>query len=502
MSRPRRVILAAASLLLLATAAVAEGPGPFTVLDFGPKEGVTQRIFDDLDGDGKKEILLFAGHRLMVYSPDEDGRYDPERPTEIDLAENALYFVIGNVDGDPANRELVLVSPIGVSYHAWRDGRLSAAPKLLIPARNLVISGQRDNVHWRGFIHDVDGDGRHDVILATSRGFALYYQRQPEEGDRRSRLWPDRPDALVPYRLRSSFSTQPGGLGGSILGSVGVPQFSLRDFTGDGKRDFVVDDGLTLRIFAADESGRIEQEPDREIDLKVLAGPTGSIPPFVIQELNGDGLPDFVATRRYDGITDIYLSGRPLTDPPLRIKLAGWSFAPKLADLDGDGDVDLVIPTTPEIGIPTAMSVLMTDSITVSNRIHLNTGDPEAPFAKEADLVRDLRVRMKIYLDPTGRIRGDYSVLVDYSADFDGDGRRDLVYLSGSDELLFYPGREQGLFSDSPALSIDLPDTAPYSRLIPAVSDFDGDGRPDLAIFLQSADRKGDRLLLLLTKQE
>ena len=495
-------LLTALTLFLAAASLAAEGFGPFTVLDFGPRESITQRIFDDLDGDGRKEILLFSGHRLMVFTPDENGRYDPESPAEIDLAEDALYFAIGDVDGDPSNRELVLVSPVGVSCHVWRNGRLDPAPKLLIPARNLVIAGQPDNVHWRGFVHDVDGDGRHDIILATSRGFALYYQRPRDEAGESGGVWPDRPDGLVPYRLRSSFSTRPGGLGGSITGAVGVPEFSLRDFTGDGRPDFVTDDGLTLRVFAADAQGRIQPEPDREIDLKVLAGPTGEIPPFVIEDLNGDGLPDFVATRRYEGITDIYLSGRPLTDPPLRIKTPGWSFDPKLADLDGDGNVDIIIPTTPEIGVPTAMSVLMTDSITVSNRVHLNSGDPDEPFSKKADLVRDLRVRMRIYLDPTGRIRGDYSVLVDYSADFDGDGRRDLVYLSGSDELLFYPGRETGLFATSPALTVEMPDSTSCDRLIPSVGDFDGDGRPDLAVFLKSTDRKSDRLVLLLTRQE
>jgi hypothetical protein len=141
----------------------------------------------------------------------------------------------------------------------------------------------------------------------------------------------------------------------------------------------------------------------------------------------------------------------------------------------------------------------MTGALTVTNHIFLNTGDRARPYGKEPDQARDLRVTMRLFVDLTGSIRAAHSVLVDVQGDFDHDGRKDLVYRAGSDEIQFFPGREEGVFAESAARTVEIPDTDAFEDLGTVVLDLNGDGRTDLAIICRSADRTGDSLILLLS---
>jgi len=85
-------------------------------------------------------------------------------------------------------------------------------------------------------------------------------------------------------------------------------------------------------------------------------------------------------------------------------------------------------------------------------------------------------------------------------ADFNGDGRRDLLYREGTDEILIFPGRKEGVISRSPAVTVEIPDTEGCPRLAADVRDLNGDGRPDVAIRYESRDRRADRLVLLLSE--
>jgi hypothetical protein len=484
-------------LALLAPLLIASGEMPeFRVVDLGPLGRVTQLSYSDLDGDGRTEVLVFRGHRLAVYAPDDKGAYPTAKPVEIELDPDALFYEVAQVDRVEKTLEVTLATPRGILVHSMEEGRLSGEPKLLLAAESLVLRGQEDDMHWRGFLRDLNGDGLADAVLPTSRGFALYYQARDENGPG---VWPKKPDRLVPYTLVSSFDPGERGLAGRLRGRTEVPDFRVIDFDADGKRDFVVDDGKRLRIFFAGKDGRLGEERPQIVDLSPLADAAGGLPPLSILDVSGDRIPDFVLSRQREGITDVFLGGAPLGAPSLRIKITGWSFPPRLTDLDGDGRVDLVVPTTPEVDVPTAVSVMMTGRITVSNHVFLNRGDAEKPFAKEPDEIREIDVRIRLFVDRVGRIRAAHSVLVDESGDFDNDGRKDLLYREGTDEIRIYAGTEKGVFARSDARTVRIPDTAAHSALSSRTRDLNGDGVPDVAIFYQSGDRTADRIVLLLS---
>ena len=311
-----------------------------------------------------------------------------------------------------------------------------------------------------------------------------------------------KPDRLIPYEIHSTFSIGPPGLLSRIQGTVGIPDFILEDFTGDGRRDFAVDSGRKLTIFPVGEDGRIVEKSVESIDLTPLEDSSGELPPIEIGDLNGDAKPDFIVSHRYEGITDIFLSGGDFTKPDHRVKIPEWAFPPRLSDLDGDGRVDLIIPSTPKVdNLATAMSVWATQSLSVSNRIFLNTGDPKTPFRKEPDEVREIRVDLRLYVDLTGNIQAEHSVLVEYRYDFNGDGRKDLLYREGADEIRVYYGQKDGVMGRDAAITVEIPDTKGYAALSSDIRDLNADGTPDVALFYESRNRGADRLVLLLSRK-
>jgi len=493
-----RCALALAIVLLLTLPGAALAASPFEVVTFGGLGPITQKAYDDLDGDGRSEIILMTGHRVHIYRPKEGGGYGDRPAWTLDLAADALYFDVAQVDANPATREIVLVTPKGVTFHAIRRGVPTPKAEILIAAENLVTRGQEDDVHWRGFLRDIDGDGLADIVLPTASGFALYYQGRDADS-KAPGVWPTRPDCVVPMRLRASFSVGEPGLTGFLHGEVGVPDFRIKDFNGDGRNDFAVDDGRSLRIFRADDENRIDTDSSESIDLLPLADAAGNLPHLRIRDLSGDGIPDFVVTHRYEGVTDIFLGGKALEKPALSIRLNGWAFDPRITDLNADGRPDLIIPVTARVGAVAALRLVATGTITVHNHIFLNTGDAENPFPARADVVRSLHLSIRLYVDGTGRVRTAHTLLVELSGDFTGDGRNDLVYYQGSNRLAFYAGVREGLFMEDPYLRVRIPDTDGVENLSSAVRDLDGDGKMDLALSYRSRDRKADRVVLLLT---
>jgi FG-GAP-like repeat len=488
----------ALALLFLLFQLAPGDPGPFEVVDFGPRGRITRTEFADLDGDGRMEILLFTGHRIRIFAATAEGGYDPAAPIEAEVPTDALFFDLGSLDTADPRQRIFAVTPAGVVEVAFAEKTFAATRKLILPARSLVAAAEEDALSRLDFFRDLDGDGLPDIVLPVAAGFALHYQRREEAGGGFS----ETPELLIPTVLHASITYDGSRLLGGYVGKVGAPAFLVRDFTGDGKDDFAVDDGRTLAIHPAGEDGRFSEKPKETVDLTVLAGPDGQIPRFKLADVNGDGLPDFLITRRKEGLTDIHLFGQALTKPPVRIKLPGWSFSPHLADLNGDGRLDLAVPTTPEVGVSTAMSVMMTGAMTVTNQIFLNTGDLETPFAKEPDVAREIRVRMKLYVDLTGSIQSAHSVLVDLQGDFNGDGRKDLVYRSGGDEIQIFAGQEEGVFASDASRTVEIPESGEFEDQRSVVKDLNADGRMDLAIICLSRDRLSDSLLLLLSTSE
>ena len=73
--------------------------------------------------------------------------------------------------------------------------------------------------------------------------------------------------------------------------------------------------------------------------------------------------------------------------------------------------------------------------------IFQNQPGKAAPFRRLASESHTFPVRIRIGSDAAGRISVSGLVIVEYGADLDGDGRKDLVVSQKTDRLVVHPGR-------------------------------------------------------------
>ncbi len=390
----------------------------------------------DVDGNGYPDLLVGDTTTDEVYVFHHDGGSDyPDVPglrgSSVDTPQPEA-LVAADLDGDgdidlaTANAGDDTIS----LYEQFSPGVFSTTPKASVSS----------SASTPGIVAidaaDLDGDGRLDLIVASSGELAIFLQTS-------GGAFPAAPDSI---------------LGG---GTMGAPAHVLAaDLNGDGALDLVAAEETSdrLAVFFQSAPGVYPATADALLG----SGATTNGPVHVAAaDLDGDGDHDLVCANAAGGDVAIFFRGPggfPAA-PDLQIGGAGNTDTPAQVcarDLDGDGDIDLAVACTGEDGIA----------------IFFQT----TPGAFPA--VPDLLLTDASFTQPTTLA----------AADLDGDGDVDLVCGNeGSTNLVVFRQTVPGSFlADGTALggagSADTP------RGLVAI-DLDGDGDTDLAAVHPSLDR-------------
>jgi len=318
---------------------------------------------------------------------------------------------------------------------------------------------------------DFNGDGIPDVAILgpTSSGLALS-------------IFLGRPDGT--FAPRTDYSVQAAG-------------FTVGDFNGDGKLDVIVVSSIyspAASILLGNGDGTLQPpvplnqsigsgysagpsadfNGDGKLDLLLVApGSGGTIaillgngdgtfrPPvtysvpiatyLVLGDLNGDGKPDIAISGGISGSGEVSIlinNGDGTFKGPVSYSISGNVQALAAADLNADGNLDLVVPTG---GSSAAISVLR--------------GNGDGTFGNPIVYASNL---LSIY---------STSITV---ADFNGDGKLDVALTNSegpTNAIAIVLGNGDGTFQNPPLL---------YSAgLLPTgvvTLDVNGDGKPDLAV--------------------
>ena len=253
---------------------------------------------------------------------------------------------------------------------------------------------------------------------------------------------------------RSESVTLTGTLGANDAGAGPSADFFRISPTEDGRLYATVHpQGTATRLSLRDDQGVVLQSeglsrdnPDDVVDLHI---PEGTVVYLVVEGQGGAG--SYVLTTRFTPSAPPFL---PLKMTQIIATLPS-SHPLTIGDFNGDGVSDIAAP----------------------GGIHLGVGD---------GTFRDPSSDLGISLDVD-------SYLVDMiSGDFNGDGRLDLAVSvaadAGSGDIAVLLGKGDGTFQDPRRIGVEAGPTYLVT------GDFDGDGRPDLAV---ANEFSGDIAVLL-----
>jgi hypothetical protein len=410
------------------------------------------------------------------------GDFNRDGKTDLAIANadsNTVSILLGNGDGTfSAKQDYVTGStPSGIAVGDFNgDGYLDLALTNLGSNTISILLGKGDGTFGakvdyptgtqpQGLaVGDFNGDGKIDLVvtntLSNSVGIFL------GNGD-------------------GTFKTEK-----EYLTGVNPLSVAVGDFNGDGKLDLAVANGNNnnvVSILLGNGDGSFQNQ---------IGYATGDTPVSVaVGDFNGDGVLD-IATADQAGRAVSVLLGKGDGSFPVHTDYnAGMSpTAVAAVDLQGDGSFDLVVTN----GNGNTVGVLMgRGDGTFRPRVDFGTGNIPSALAVadfNGDGKPDLAVTNSVGNNVTallGNGDGSFQTRIDYPVsndnnphavavqDFNGDGKPDLAVVNyGENTISIFLGKGDGSFDAAVDYNTGK-QTSPYAI---AAGDFNGDGKPDLAV--------------------
>lgn len=455
--RPWWSLVAAA----LATAALAQdAPTPTSPLAAVRVQSLDTRLdvaahrVYDVDGDGRDDILVVADDgSVRVYRGNEAGAFD-EKPsgTLVLLHPERSLLAVADVLGSGV-AQLAVLSPDGLTVHeVGPDGAYRREGLVVTSATRQRLRVGRPT--FADVLRDVNADGRPDLIFPRGETCELWIHDGRPEGDAKA-LPVYRRGAAVSVDLRRSRTFDGEQLSDVLENSFHVPDLDFEDVNGDGRADLVVADDDGRAFHMQREDGTIPATPDVTVDLSVFRDTTPEAgvrlgetlatdkkPHMEVQDLDGDGIADYViAHRRKVWVFHGSKAGPQFTEPSDVLRTAEDVTVLLVAPIDGDEHPDLVLLRVQVPALGAILKGLFSEwDVDVSAVGYAS--DSGRTFERKPRWKSSIAIRLPALI---GVLRNPEALMKKFEglsktyrrgldADFDGDGRDDLA-LESEDEL-------------------------------------------------------------------
>ncbi|WP_369178004.1 FG-GAP-like repeat-containing protein [Candidatus Thiodubiliella endoseptemdiera] len=444
------------------------GSNPFNGIDV-ESESESLPTLADIDGDGDLDLVMGENDGTLKYYQNTGSASNPAYEAKtggsnpFNSIDVGLYSkpTLADIDGD-GDLDLVVGERNGTLKYYQNTGTTSNPTYEAKTGGSNPFNGINVGSFSAPTLVDIDGDGNLDLVVGEENGTLKYYYNQQSffvDGQ-----------APTPTATNSwTLSNIPAGQSAFKVGDVisltltMSETLKLNNTTGSkvviAGKDFVLD--KTASTTAGDkklvfkysvQAGDSIAATDFYID-----NPTSDITLNNITDVAGNA-PVFTADRVVLTKTKLeYIEKTGSGNNPFEGIDVGNVSAPTLVDIDGDGDLDLVV-----------------GEVAGTLKYYQNTGTTSNPAyeAKTGDDNPFNSIDVGIYSGPT-------------LADIDGDGDLDLVVGESDGTLKYYqntgttsnPAYEVKTGDDNPFNSIDVGD---FSK--PTLADIDGDGDLDLVV--------------------
>ena len=316
----------------------AASTNPFGITDVG---NFATPSFADIDRDGDLDLFIGNGVGNTLFFRNSGSSSAPAyanptpgiNPFGITNADSYAKPTLVDVDGD-GDLDLFIGNLAGNTLF-FRNSGSSSAPAYVAAGTNpfgITNAGPYPNLS----IADVDGDGDLDLFIGNMDGNTIFFRNNATAG------------ATAP--AYEAASTNPFGI--TDVGNFAKPSFA--DVDGDGDLDLFIGNGVgnTLFFRNSGSSSAPAYEAASTNPFGIQNVGTRSSPTFA--DVDGDGDLDLFMGNE-DGNTFFFRNSGSSSAPayvaastnPFGIQNVGGGEAqPSFADLNGDGNLDILITTT------------------------------------------------------------------------------------------------------------------------------------------------------------
>jgi hypothetical protein len=396
-------------------------------------------IYSPADDINTRYIALYIQKELTGFNKRAD--YLTELP--------AMAAMVNATDiNDDGRAEILFIDSDGIRYFGFKPGVGFAAPTRLIRYETVFAFPLFHGIITNRFVFDITDSPGPEIILPAPRGYAVF-----ERGEDGNYQILNQLSVAITCRNRARSVGDFSARRSSDM-TVSFASISVLDGNLDGHNDIYFLWDRKLCCFFQDSTGNFSQAPDMSITF--FPSYTNGYFESQLVDYNNDRRPDVVVSCTSGGISNSETkvrfhvadaNGRISAAYIREISLSDSHCNMMVSDYDGDNIPELVIPAI-ELGSMAATKILLMKKADLNILIYpIRSGMP----VMEPEKRRNYEFRINLDdAQPTDE------VAVDWSADYNGDRYKDLVFSSGKDELKFYWGEQKEYLSKKADLEIPM----------------------------------------------